>query len=366
MYFCIRYWNKYMKLYIFNPEHDIALASGLRAFTAPHAGRQLRADLAFLPSIWAEDGDIVLVDDVDNALEQARHLKSGTACVTYISREDLEAVLCGSNGDVEVFPWGWDASIKHQLLKDCNKSICNCLVPSDNQIERIREISNRRWAANNLCNTGVYCTSLFEVKNAAESFGRFVMKAPWSSSGRGIRYRADWRWAESVIRRQGGVMVEPYYNKVKDFGMEFYVAADGTIIYQGLSLFETVNGAYTGNLLAGEDEKVRILSSFIQESKLDEARRHIIDVMGESLRGIYNGPFGVDMMVYVDDGEFHLLPCVELNLRMTMGHVALALTRRVNPTGVAPHQLMRIEYDGHHYHFRVLNTQSNALNTSLI
>lgn len=30
------------KLHIFNPEHDIALASNLSNFTAPHAGRQLR------------------------------------------------------------------------------------------------------------------------------------------------------------------------------------------------------------------------------------------------------------------------------------------------------------------------------------
>ena len=32
-----------MTLHVFNPEHDIALASNLSNFTAPHAGRQLRA-----------------------------------------------------------------------------------------------------------------------------------------------------------------------------------------------------------------------------------------------------------------------------------------------------------------------------------
>jgi hypothetical protein len=38
-----------MRLHIFNPEHDIALAANLKRFTAPHAGRQMRADLGFLP-----------------------------------------------------------------------------------------------------------------------------------------------------------------------------------------------------------------------------------------------------------------------------------------------------------------------------
>ena len=65
-----------MTLHIFNPEHDIALASGLANFTAPHAGRQLRHDLGFLPALWASEGDIIMVDDVDQArrsLERLTH-----------------------------------------------------------------------------------------------------------------------------------------------------------------------------------------------------------------------------------------------------------------------------------------------------
>ena len=57
--------NRRMTLHIFNPEHDIALASNLSNFTAPHAGRQLRADLGFLPALWAEEGDVVLVENVE-------------------------------------------------------------------------------------------------------------------------------------------------------------------------------------------------------------------------------------------------------------------------------------------------------------
>ena len=45
-----------MKLHIFNPDHDVALASNMDAFTAPHAARELRADLGYLPALWADDG----------------------------------------------------------------------------------------------------------------------------------------------------------------------------------------------------------------------------------------------------------------------------------------------------------------------
>ncbi len=39
-----------MTLHVFNPEHDIALAYDNKYFTAPHAGRQLRYDLEYLPA----------------------------------------------------------------------------------------------------------------------------------------------------------------------------------------------------------------------------------------------------------------------------------------------------------------------------
>ena len=57
-----------MKLHIFNPEHDIALAANQECFTAPHAGRRLRTDLGFIPAFWASEGDMVLVDDVEAAI----------------------------------------------------------------------------------------------------------------------------------------------------------------------------------------------------------------------------------------------------------------------------------------------------------
>lgn len=56
-----------MKLLVFNPEHDLALAANLSNFTAPHAGRQLRADLGFVPAIWAAADDFVLVENVEDA-----------------------------------------------------------------------------------------------------------------------------------------------------------------------------------------------------------------------------------------------------------------------------------------------------------
>lgn len=123
-------------------------------------------------------------------------------------------------------------------------------------------------------------------------------------------------------------MVEPYYRKVKDFGMEFFSYGDGRVGYCGLSLFCASNGAYTGSLLATENVKLEVLKRYISVDLLDSVRRRICELLGRQLAGCYRGPLGIDMMVVNNeaDGGFLLHPCVEINLRRTMGHVALSLS----------------------------------------
>lgn len=111
-----------MKLYVFNPEHDIALAMNKDRFTAPHAGRQLRADLGFIPALWAEDGDLVLVDDVEAVKEAVRHLSRYVKKGTFVSPADLSKIDIASLADFEVEPWGWDSSICRQLA-DVNPAL---------------------------------------------------------------------------------------------------------------------------------------------------------------------------------------------------------------------------------------------------
>ena len=136
-------------------------------------------------------------------------------------------------------------------------------------------------------------------------------------------------------------MVEPYYNKVKDFGMEFEVDNQGKVHYLGLSLFHTKNGAYIGNLLATEEAKREQMGRYVSLGLLDEIKQHIIQNVQ---LGDYQGPFGIDMMIVNSHlspltSHFLLHPCVELNLRRTMGHVALSIT----PPEGDLRKVMRIE-----------------------
>ena len=166
------------------------------------------------------------------------------------------------------------------------------------------------------------------------------------------------KWMENVIASQGSIMIEPYYKKAMDLGMEFTALQGGELRYDGLSLFDTHNSAYTGNLLATESIKQEIISRYIPMSLLDTVKQKIMSLL--RFKG-YTGPLGVHMMIVENSGnvkrengaEYLLHPCVEINLRRTMGHVALRLT----PTADNALFVMNISYDGSHYLFNIKEWQ---------
>ena len=234
-------------------------------------------------------------------------------------------------------------------------------------LETIRNLSHRHTAATLLPRLRMEgtvgemfeCTTRDEVEELLARYGQLVLKAPWSSSGRGLRFLSVGRtpfeqqagWFRNVVEAQGCVMVEPHYNKVKDFGMEFYSDGQGRVNYLGLSLFHTANGAYTGNILATESTKRSMISAYLAETLLDDVREKICSGLSTVFNGKYRGSFGVDMMVCGshDDDGFLLHPCVEINLRRTMGHVALALS----PNDDDVRRVMRIDYTDNYYKLRI-------------
>jgi len=373
-----------MTLYIFNPEHDIALASGLSNFTAPHAGRQLRHDLGFLPALWAGEDDIVVVDDTEYAVHRWKRLAprlarlGETGGFRWGNRQFLTWKQLQGLTNVTVEPWGWNNALRALLLRSGLKE---CDLPTMESLDTIRMLSHRRIAASLLPQLRIAgtvgesfeCQTAEEVEKLLAKYDRLVLKAPWSSSGRGLRFCDASRlnekgrltndngilgWLRNTVTAQGSVMVEPYYNKVQDFGMEFESDGRGMVRYLGLSLFHTQNGAYTGNILASESAKEAMMSHYLSPTLLQTVREKICRQLGELFCDKYCGPFGVDMMVcaalndngrMIKDKTFFLHPCVEINLRRTMGHVALALS----PHDDDLRHVMRIDYNENVYKLRI-------------
>lgn len=355
-----------MNIHVFNPEHDLSLAHNGERFTPPHAARQLRMNLGFLPALWADNGDVVLVDDVAFANQATIGSGLPLADVRYMTVSDLRAFGL-TDGISGISVWGWDRAIRFQLMQ---AGVPDNLMPDDSQIETIRQLSHRATAVNLLTRLRSHprlapltvgesrvCTTMDAVEQTIGEWGRVVLKSPWSSSGRGIKYvdsqlsRSQQGWCDNVLRSQGCVVVEIYNNKVKDFAMEFFSDGQGHVSYAGLSLFSTLNGAYTGNIVAPEADKEAMLAAFLPIQVLHEVQRQLQLLLAEAIGTEYCGPLGVDMMVVAsDDGRQHLLnPCVEINLRRTMGHVALSLSHSQH----AAQRLMQIVHTGN-YELRLL------------
>lgn len=370
-----------LRLHIFNPGHDIALAHGSPLFTSPRAGRQLRADLGFLPALWAGEESVVWTDQPHEALENLRRLGLDVPPGLFVDTPTLRRLA----HQVEaVDPWGWDAALCHQLQR---LGVNPRILPTDEELKEVRALSHRRTAKGLLdsidhtllIDNAIGCSikekeevvettskaveltgEAIEVKDEAALLQQLacwpeaVLKAPWSSSGRGVRmvstpvHSSVLQWALGVMRRQGSLMVEPLYHKVADFGMEFSANAEG-FTYIGLSLFDTSGTAYTGNLLATEEEKRAKLARYLSPTQIDSLRQLVLHCLEAISPRFRLGPFGIDMMIVrTEDGKTRVHPCVEINFRRTMGHVAIALQQRIT----TPAEAMAVTFEDGHYHLR--------------
>ncbi|MDE6351657.1 MAG: ATP-grasp domain-containing protein [Muribaculaceae bacterium] len=318
-----------MKSFIFNPENDLALASGNKVYTPPRNALLLARCGALLPMWLAESGDTVIADKsgVENWIDNI--------CVMFnLDVNVSNTAPSQSKGE----PWGWSPAIVTKLT---SAGINRSCLPDDITIERMRQISHRRTSIEinrQLSLLGITTPPLAveastsdEIAKAVNHFGgHFVMKSPWSSTGRGVflsnttNTETILKNAEGIIRRQGSVIIEPLLDRKTDFAMLFY-AVNGKVEYRGLSLFDTVGTAYTGNLLLPESVLKQQVEQQLNEINLSSIANKLKTVLNDIIKNDYEGWLGVDMMVQ-NNGQ--LAPCIELNLRKTMGVVALILRDR--------------------------------------
>lgn len=236
-------------------------------------------------------------------------------------------------------PWGWSLATKQRYLK---MGVPADQLPSDEWLAEVRRLSSREFGVsyyarlNGLNGRDMlvpcqarFCTSLNEVQFSILNFKSSILKSPWSSSGRGniivgkdFTDQTTMQRIERVIREQGGIVVEPFYdNKALDFAMEFDITDEGAL-FVGYSVFSAdETGHYGGNVVASQVELLGIID--LPQSLLDSLISYHIDELGKLK---YRGPVGIDMM-RLWDGRVH--PCVEVNFRRTMGWLAIQVYEKL-------------------------------------
>ncbi len=318
-------------LHLFFPENDLALAQDNASYTAPPAAVKLRRAGATLPLWYGDAGDYVIADGVNARWYNDVAGRFGLATKLYSRYSD----------DMTPMPWGWSKASRKAMQV---RGVPTDALPSDLELDRIRELSHRRTSAliadrlakelpMRLAPKAVEVRSFDELLERLTEYDSAVVKLPWSSSGRGIipislaEIDRQKQSLQGAIRRQGSLMIEPRYDKVCDFAA-LYTMSAGKCVYEGLSLFETSGfGSYAGNILAPQtDIHDMICESLGGADVLDAVIGHLPVVLESLIGKDYDGPLGIDMMS-VRGADYSLVPVVELNLRMTMGHVCYRLYR---------------------------------------
>lgn len=348
-----------MKLFLFNPENDLALANADPNFIPPRSARTMAADLSVLPAWWAGEGDAVWTPSPRQA-EAFVQMQGGR-----LPRLEWYAGGAPPVPD-EICPWGWNPMLLRTLRR---WGFPETLLLSEEQMADYRRLSGRQTAVALLadvrhwatgagqtvsgwcCGEALFCTREEEIVYSLARWPGTMLKAPWSGSGKGLRLGAGgWRpplsgWCRNLLAGQGGVVVEPLYKKVMDFAMEFYSDGVGAVDYCGLSLFVTTGqGAYQGSAVMSEALKKERLHRLVPSEVCGAVRDFLAGRLRALLGTRYRGFLGVDMMVCrQDDGAgLCIHPCVEVNLRTTMGMVSVWLARRLAEGSEAE---FRVDYD---------------------
>lgn len=344
--------NHRRRLHLYFPENDIALARDLSNFTPPMSALQMRLCGQCLPMWYGSDGDAFIDWGIDGQWYAA------TAEAFGLKVDTLPSCIDGYIPE----PWGWSRASRKVFI---DAGVHTEALPDDEVLTRIRMLSSRRTAAilgRVMADTLPFAVTappqvFTDTNTLAEYISHMprgcIAKMPWSNAGRGNIDSTATPLAELIrrcsdaIKRYGMVCIEPRHDRVADFAMLWTAQDDGTVAYNGLSLFETTDtGAYTANIVLPDSDIRMVLQQYIPAWQLDM----VIQTMGPALESIiddaYHGPLGVDMLVARTDTGYALDAVVEVNLRRTMGHVAHALATRHLADGSAGRMYVDIAADG--------------------
>ena len=338
-----------MKLYIFNPDTDLALANNKENYMPPARVKQMTRELELLPLWYAENDSLILISSTHDNKEFTDNIKN-----LFGIKADGIKDISQLKEKVEISPWGWNIALRKQLL---NKGLTSKELPTLQELSQYRELSGRDKDTEILHSlqptkefTAEIINKIEKCREYANKNPRCIFKAPWSGSGKGLLWcygkyddKSD-GWCHRVIKEQGFVVATPIYEKLQDFATEYYSDGKGNISFVGYSLFRTnTKGAYQGNILQSEEQHRKTLSQYINLQKLDTTDIQLREKLASTYANSYKGYIGVDMIICrTNDGKTSLHPCVEINMRMNMGVLSTILANNfLSPNSRA---IFSIEY----------------------
>ncbi len=349
-------------VFSFNPACEQEVARGAAGGTPTKWLKALERDYAPLMLFLARQDDVVLAPRRPSLDYLVGLRRLGIELPEFIEGADAVEQL-EARGVSGVRPWGWTPETLARfspLLKaegwprvgsDCMQK----LYSKELAVELMRAFAAEHSELATVLGVGalagVFCVDEQSVQaHASALLGAHewvVLKAPWGTSGRGMCRVNDWDgrsesevgWLQRTLHAQGGVVVEPWLDRVCDFSLQFDVGDEGARARPRLTRpLVDRRGQYRGHVLgrplAGLEP--RVLRAIQGDGgrapsmlkALESAGRFVARRLSELG---FRGSCGIDALVYREGVELRLKPIVEINARSTMGCVALALEGLLRP-----------------------------------
>lgn len=347
--------NNLPNIYYYNPTCEYAIANGQVSWQPNRLLQKMEADLEILPLYFSRPDDVVLVRKVPGLeFTDSLHnlaIQSPRFVNLHHFSEDKSFVDQPKNW---LMPWGW-SPVAHKLLGPLKASCSEQFKNSPVAVWKpeYREIYSKKFALDLLKHilpllpaekviepeqVAQVCTLQNEIEELIEKWGPIMVKAPWSSSGRGLQPVTKtpvvpkvWEKILGIVKEQGFVIVEPLLPKVMDMSLQFELSGN-SIHFTGISRFMTNSkGQYQGNYLNGWPETFNREEISFAETMAAQLAPQLIDVLEKSnLSTYYEGNFGVDTLIYTDrKGRLRINPCLEINVRKNMGMLSLILEKKI-------------------------------------
>ncbi|MDE6340197.1 MAG: hypothetical protein K2K97_10500 [Muribaculaceae bacterium] len=334
-------------IHLFNPETDYALATDSENYTPPLSILNMKRSLSLLPALYCTGNDLILVPENRRELLSKnipfQDLLDRKPSVLSIDPEYFVEMINQNPLTVRFRPWGWNKTLRKWCL---SIGIKEERLPSVEEINVIRTLSHRRQTIpflsnmKDIMNSEIRTPLEFTDSKSAIRFwqteGDVFFKAPWSSSGRGLLFTKDLElrhiepWLRGIIHSQGSVMGEVAYTKKIDFATE-WECDNGKAMFLGVSTFYTSpRGKYQANIIKSQEE---IIDFLLTNTNVHLPGNNLAIIIARQklllenyVTPYYSGPLGIDMMI---TGNSNIHPCVEINIRNTMGRVAIDMFNRM-------------------------------------
>jgi hypothetical protein len=337
----------------FNPTCELAVANGSFSYMPPRLLREFEQDCSVLPFVFGKSGDFVLTEKIPSKEFILKLTDAGFELPIFCSHKELISGKTETFGSI--LPWGWSPAT-HFYLKDlkekCSPEFRESPVFSWKEehktlFERITSLyfladfleqnpfdffSDRELIGNKV-------TTIEGIEELLNNQFPLVLKAPMSSSGRGIQIirkqtlnTSNRQWISGILNQQKYLIAEPFLNKVMDFSFQFKISNDEPE-YLGYSVFETnSNGQYQCTYIHPETERSGISGINLEmKTKIGTTALLLKKALKDSVYAkLHRGFLGIDAMIYRTMEGLKIQPCIEINSRMNMGILTAQIEKKTH------------------------------------